>query len=207
MAVASLSAAIVLPGNGNSVTFEADDYTSHSGTSIVSDGTYASSGFYIDGLDESAAGRGSGDFIQFDFTSFDAALTYELSVFYRKGGGSRPAAELEMYSVTTGSAYTLESSATLARLGSGGWSVAFVKTDFDDSFTFAAGTTAIRFESLANSGNGLAHLDSFTISAIPEPGTYALLGWIDWPRLRDGASPPSLNPEPVEGIIFYIGVI
>lgn len=177
----SANAAIVLPNSGNTITFEAEAADSVGSGAIITttNAANASGGNYVDGLGPTAAGGGdAAEFISFNISNVNPALTYLATVFYRKGGGTGApmiTATYELYSVGAGPSYTLETAAQLPWLETNGWTVNFVEEAFDNSFQLDAGTTAIRFESLTNGGNGIAHLDKFTITAIPEPSA-ALLG-------------------------------
>jgi hypothetical protein len=168
----SAQASIVLPDAGNSVTFEAEAHDAESGTSFVADATNASGGSFVDGLAASAAGGGNGDFISFDISNLDTALIYEITFNYRnKSNNGDKSTEWEFYGVTGGSTYTLLTSIVAPRTGA--WNGPFFEAPTSTGFNIAAGTTAIQVENLT-AGN-FSHLDSFTISAIPEHGTYALL--------------------------------
>lgn len=167
----SAQASIVLPGNGNSVTFEAEAYDAQLDTSIEANGD-ASGGSFVDGLAGSAAGGGNGDFISFNISNLDTALTYEITFDYRnKSNGGDGSVEWEFYGVTGGSTYTLLTSIVAPHTGS--WGGPFYESPTSSGFSFAAGTTAIQVENVTP--GRFSHLDSFTISAVPEPGTYALL--------------------------------
>lgn len=167
----SAQASIVLPDAGNSVTFEAEARDAESDTSIVTN-TDASGGSFVDGLAASAAGGGNGDFISFNISNLDTALIYEITFNYRnKSNVGDKSTEWEFYGVTGGSTYTLLTSIVAPHTGS--WGGPFFEASTSTGFNIAAGTTAIQVENLT-AGN-FSHLDSFTISAIPEHGTYALL--------------------------------
>ena len=157
----SAQASIVLPDAGNSVTFEAEAYDAQSGIVTGTSGD-ASGGSFVDGW-------GAGDFISFDISNLDTALTYEITFDYRKGNSGD--AEFEFFGVTDGPTYTSLTSIVAPQTNSTWGGALFVASDTSTGFNIAAGTTAIQVESLG----GDSHLDSFTISAVPEPSTYALL--------------------------------
>lgn len=170
----STQAAVILPTAGNSVTFEAEDYDAESGTETKADAN-ASGDVYIDGLDPSVAGGGNGDFISFDISNLDPALTYEITFDYRNNSnGGDGATEWEFYGVTGGSTYTLLTSIVAPKTNS--WSGPFFESPTSTGFNIAAGTTAIQVENITS--GRYSHLDSFTISAVavPEPSSAALIG-------------------------------
>ncbi len=176
-------AAVVLPGTGFSVTFEAEDYDAESGTSIITS-AQASGSEYVDGLGKSAAGGGDTPFISFDVSNVDPSLTYTVSMSHRRNGGSNGNSNVnatyEFYAVSSGPTYTNET-IVIGTWVSNGWNVDFYDSDESAGFQLAAGTTAIRIESLDNQPgdfNGIAHLDTFTINAIPEPASAGLLGLV-----------------------------